>query len=299
MVEPLQFGYNPEMSSYNPLQQPSQLPAEEVSELARKELLSVVSTLKAKGIKVILVQDDEFQQTPSSVFPASWISFHENSHVVAYPLASENRKPERRGNILNVVVDNDFPIYDIVDISVSENEGKFLHGTESVVLDRVNKVAYGAISPLMDEAQLKSLASKFGYFPLAFPAAIDFEDRKLPILTNQMLTIADRYAIICLEAIVDIDERNLVKNILIEGEKEIVEITCEQVKQFAGSGIQLESVNGKKILVLSSSAYDSLTEEQLKTIKPFNEIVTVDIPVIEQVGGASVSSIVSGVFLPK
>ncbi|OJU53184.1 MAG: hypothetical protein BGN96_17450, partial [Bacteroidales bacterium 45-6] len=247
LIEPLNFGFNEEAARYNFLQQPPTSSAEEAATLARNELLFVARALRTKGVQVILVQDSDFQKTPSSVFAASWISFHEDSRIVAYPLACQNRKPERRGDILNIVVDNDFPIYDIVDISTSENEGKFLHGTESVVFDRVNKVAYSAVSPVSDMAVFSQLSSKYGYFPISFSAAFDDEGEKRPVFsTNLILSVAEQYAIVCLESICNEDERDFLRKVLTDGGKEIVEISQEQAKRFVGSAVQLENVHGKK-----------------------------------------------------
>ncbi len=300
LIEPLTFGFNHEAARYNFLQQEAGLSNQEISVLARNEFVSIATTLRAKGVNVILVQDTEHQQTPSSVFAASWISFHEDSRIVAYPLACENRKAERRGDILSIIVDNDFPVYDIVDISTSENEGKFLHGTEAVVFDRVNKVAYAAISTVSDASVFCELSAKYGYFPVSFSAALDHEGARRPVFsTNLVLSIADRYAIVCLDSVTSSEEREFVRKVLVDGGKEIVEITQEQALRFVGSATQLEKVNGEKLLFISEGACGSLSEAQIQTLRSFNEILTVDIPIIEQVGGASVGSVVASVFLPK
>lgn len=300
LIEPLDFGFNYESAHYNFLQQEPTLSNDEISALAREELTSMATYLKAKGVNVILVQDSQTQQTPSSVFAASWISFQEDSRVVAYPLACANRKAERRGDILGIIADNDFPIYDIVDISTPENEGKFLHGTEAVIFDRVNKVAYCAISAVSDASVFSGLSSKYGYFPISFSATLEHEGKQHPVSsTNLILSIADKYAIVCLDSISNPEERDFVRKVLVDGGKEIIEISQQQAKNFVGNAIQLESVNGKKMLLISERAYKTLDESQLKALKSFNEILTVSIPTIEQVGGASVGSLVAGVFLPK
>lgn len=299
MIEPLHFGFNEESALYNPLQKRPKLEAGEIAELARKELASAVSVLKTKGVNVILVLDDEFQQTPSSVFPSGWISFHEDSRIVAYPLAAKSRKEERRGNILNIIIDNDFPIYDIIDISASENEGKFLHGTESMVFDRINKVVYASLSETTDEKVFTNLADKFGYFPVSFSASIEIDGKQGSVQTNQVLSIADQYAIVCLEAVNSEEEKEFLKKVLIDGGKQLIEITKAQLQAFVASSLQVESANGKKFLVISRNAYSSLTDEQVKTLKTFNELLIIEIPTIEEVGGASVSSVLSGIFLPK
>lgn len=300
LIEPLSFGFNNEAARYNFLQQQAGLPSQEISALAREELISVATKLRANGMDVLLVQDADFQETPSSVFVASWISFHEDSRIVAYPLACQSRKAERRGDILNIIVDNGFPVYDIVDISVSENEGRFLHGTEGVVFDRVNKVAYAAISSVTNASVFSELSSRYGYFPISFSAALDYQGATRPVFsTNLVLSIADKYAIVCLESIGNVEEREFVRKVLVDGGKEIVEITQPQACRFAGSAVQLENVDGKKFLLISKRGFEALTKSQIEIIQTFNEILIVDIPVIEQVGGASVGSIAGCVFLPK
>jgi hypothetical protein len=299
LVEPLCFGFNEESAGYYMLQ-PSGLSGEEISIKARQELLAVASTLKEKGVNVILVKDDQLQKTPSSVFVADWVTFHEDSRLVAYPLAAQNRKAERRGEILNVIVDNGFPIYDIVDVSASENEGRFLHGAASLVFDRANKVAYAALSGAADKDVVADVCARLDYQLVAFSASRTVGGVRLPIcFTSHVLSLADKYVLVCLNSIDDQEEKALLCQSFEKTGKTVIEITQEQVASYAGSVLQLESVSGKHFLLTSSAAYNSFTDHQKKRLESFNDILTVDISTIEKVGGSSIRSIVSEIFLPK
>lgn len=298
MIEPLQFGFNEEAANYNFLQKPLESLTDQTAEMARTELLSLVSVLKKQGINVLLARDEALQQTPSSVYPASWISLHEDSRVVAYPLACTNRKAERRGDLLNFIVENDFPIYDITDISASENEGRFLHGADSVVLDRINQTAYAALSPIADKAVFLDFCEKTGYRPFTFSAKAKIEDAEFTLPTSMILCIANNYAMVCIEAITTLEERNALEKQLAETGKTIVEISIEQALKFAGNGLQLSKPDGKTFLLLSESAFNSLNHNQKEALSSFNEIVTVQIDTIEQVGGAGIRSMIAEIFLP-
>ncbi len=291
LVEPLVFGYNKEEAAFRPL---AVVPAEseDISKHARNELLTLHKTLLHKGVKSILVQDDEFQHTPSSVFASSWISFQPDSRIVAFPIAAQNRKPERRGNILNIVVDNGFPIYDIVDISTWENEGKFLYGTESLVLHHASRTAFCAVSQMADREVLADFCAKTGYKPVAFSVV----EGNVP--TNQLLMLADGYAVVCWEMIAGQD-REALKNTLLQMVETLVEVTTEQAQRFATSAVQLQTDKGDAFLLISDGAWQSLSEEQRILLAARNEVVTADISTIERVGGASISAVVAPIYLPQ
>lgn len=300
IIEPRAFGFNEEASSYNHFQQQNESLKTELAEEAHQEVTELAALLRERGIRVIQVQDDESQNTPSSVFPSSWISFHEDSRITAFPLKASNRKAERRGNILSVIVDNGYPIYDILDISAHENDGKYLHGMESVVIDRHTNTAYCALSSVSDQDVFHEFCSHFGYLPVSFHGVYPSGETNQKVeLTNQLLLIAQQYAIVCLDAITDIHEKETVKNSLLAGGKKLIEISTDQMLNFAASGVQMRSEKGVSLLFISETGFNSLSDEQKTALQSYNEVVNVHIPTIERIGGASVSSVIAPVFLPQ
>lgn len=298
-MEPLDFGYNEEMAGFNPLQNRPE-DAEMARVKARKELTDLAAVLESRGVKVVLVRDEEGQATPGSVFVADWMTMHEDSRVAAYPLAAANRKRERRGEILNVLSDNGFPIYDIVDVSAAENEGRFLHGAGSLVFDRKQMVAYAALSAVAERGVVEEICGRLGYEPVVFKASVMADEKRAPVhYTNLVLCVADAYAVVCLDAVDDAGERLLLRKSLENGGKTVIEISETQVLDFAACCLPLEDGAGKPFLLLSSGAYGALTEDQRDKLQAFNELVTVDVSTIERVGGSGLRSVVGEIFLPQ
>ena len=300
MVEPVNFNYNPQTAINNYFQNKVDEEAEKIQEQALDEFRTMVSTLRSKGINVLTIKDTPIPHTPDSIFPNNWISFHEDGTVVMYPMYAENRRNERREeDILSFLEEKGFNIIDVLDYTSAEEDEIFLEGTGSIILDRENDIAYAAISQRTDEDLFIEFCEDLEYTPVLFSANQTVNGQRLPIYhTNVMMCIADEYAIICLSTIDDKKERKHVVENLKDSGKEIIAITEEQMHQFAGNMLQVGGL-GQQYLVMSQTAFDSLTIEQKNAIEKYNPILSVKIDLIEKLGGGSARCMMAEVFLPK
>ena len=297
MIEPAAFGFNAETAQNNYFQINSE--NAETQTKALQEFKNFVEKLRNKGINVITVKDTLEPHTPDSIFPNNWISMHSDGTVVLYPMCAVNRRWERRSDILEMLQEK-FQVKEIVDFSASENEGKFLEGTGSMIFDHDYKIAYGSVSLRLDEKLFRDFCKKFGFTPVVFHSYQTANNERLPIYhTNVMMCVADKFVVICLDCIDDETERVNVVNAIVNSGKEIVEISENQMQQFAGNMLQIQNAEGKKFLVMSQSAYQSLTEEQISTIEKYSEIIYSDLETIETNGGGSARCMLAEVFLEK
>ena len=149
---------------------------------------------------------------------------------------AENRRNERREDILEILENNGFKIKNIVDYTSAEEEGLFLEGTGSILIDRVNNKAYCALSQRADEDLFIEFCEDFDCFPVIFTANQSVEGKRLPIYhTNVMMALAENFAIICPDSIDDKKERKNVLDHLKNDGKEIISITEKQMHHFAGN----------------------------------------------------------------
>lgn len=300
MVEPVNFNYNPQTAVNNYFQNEADEQAEIVQNQALEEFKNMVSALRSKGVNVITIKDTQNPHTPDSIFPNNWISFHEDGTVVQYPMYAENRRLERREeDVLSLLEEKGFNIIDVLDFTTAEEEEIYLEGTGSIILDRQNDIAYAAISQRTDEELFIEFCEELEYSPVIFTANQTVDGKRLPIYhTNVMMCIADEYAVICLSTIDDKKERKYVVENLKDTGKEIIAITEEQMHQFAGNMLQVGGL-GQKYLVMSQTAFNSLTTEQIAAIEKYNLILPVKIDMIEKLGGGSARCMMAEIFLPK
>ncbi len=301
MIRPINFRRNEQTAVNNFYQKESDnvLPETENAK-AQKEFDTYVNKLRSIGVNVIVVSDTDEYDTPDSIFPNNWISFHENANVGLFPMFAENRRLERREDVLYALEDAGFKIDHIFDYTSAEEEELFLEGTGSLLLDRVNRKAYCALSPRADESLLIEFCEDFEYTPVVFTANQTVEgERKAIYHTNVMMCLAETFAVICLDSIDDKAERkNVVKNLKEDG-KEIIAITEAQVNNFAGNMLQVRGHDNKRVLIMSESAYKSLTPLQIETIESHCEILSSSLDTIEACGGGSARCMMAEVFLPK
>lgn len=293
MIRPLHFDFNEETAVNNRFQ--SRSGDASVPEKAMAEFDNFVQVLTNHGIDVTVVQDTPVPYTPDSIFPNNWISFHSDGSICLYPMFAENRRNERKANVLKRLSEK-FELSSTIDFTEQEERGRFLEGTGSMVLDRDNKLAYACLSERTDENVLQQFCDEMGYEPIAF-TAVDAEG--LPIYhTNVMMCVADRYVVICLDALPEETEKDWVVNQILATGKKIIRISMNQMNHFAGNMLQVKNKDGQKFIVMSTQAFNSLSEEQITLIRTFNEIIHADIKTIETNGGGSVRCMMAEVFLP-
>ena len=300
MIEPVAFRYNDQTAVNNYYQQILDgLSPDETQNKALSEFNYFVDVLREKGINVIVVKDTLNPDTPDSIFPNNWISFHESGNIALYPMCAENRRNERREDILDILVDDyKYRINNIKDFTEFEDHNKFLEGTGSMVLDRENKICYAAISIRTDKQSVLHWCDEFDYTPVCFTANQDVGgERKEIYHTNVMMCIANKYAVACLDTVDDNEERKWLRNSLELSGKEVIEISEEQKNRFAGNMLQL--MGDKEYLIMSDSAHKSLSEEQIIKIEKYNPIIHSPLDTIEACGGGSARCMMAEVFLPK
>lgn len=301
MIRPANFRMNEQTAVNNYYQQElsGMLPAS-VNAKAQEEFDAFVEKLTAVGIEVVVVEDTKEPDTPDALFPNNWISFHENGDIAIYPMFAENRRLERREDVLEVLEEKGFSIENVIDYSEAEEEGIFLEGTGSMILDRQNRKAYCALSPRADEELFIEFCEDFEFTPVIFEANQTVDGQREAIYhTNVMMCVAETFAVVCLDSIDDKKEKkNLLKH-LKSDKKEVIAISEEQVTQFAGNMLQVRGNNDERYLVMSTSAYESLTNQQLKNLEKHTKIVHSSLQTIETCGGGSARCMMAEVFLPK
>ena len=299
MIRPINFGYNEETAQDNHYQIKDSI-IKNSNKSAQKEFDNMVNNLRQNGISVHVFQDDEKDYTPDSIFPNNWVSFHENGDLGLFPMYAENRRLERRQEVLEFLESEGFTISNIVDYSSAESENKFLEGTGSMILDRENRVAYCSISNRSNEDLFIEFCEDFEFTPVLFNSFQTVGNKRLPIYhTNVMMCIATDYVIICLDSIDDKNQRKNVSDFINQSEKKLIEISEKQVESFAGNMLELVNENNESVLVMSKSAEDSLNQNQKNIITNYSRIVSCDINTIEVCGGGSARCMMAEIFLPK
>ena len=301
MIRPVAFRMNEQTAVNNYYQKVlNDLLPSTVNARAQQEFDIFVDKLRAVGVDVTVIDDIAERDTPDSIFPNNWVSFHENADVALYPMFAENRRKERREEILDTLEEKGFHIENIVDYTAAEADGFFLEGTGSMILDRVNGKAYCALSPRADEELFIEFCEDFELTPVIFEAFQTVNgERKQIYHTNVMMCLGETFAVICADCIDDKKERKAVLDSLREDKKEIILITEEQVNNFAGNMLQVRGSGDKSYIVMSKSAHESLTDEQIAKLKKHGEILSSSLDTIEACGGGSARCMMAEVFLPK
>jgi len=301
MIPPINFRMNEQTAVNNYYQKvlDTVLP-QTVNAKAQQEFDGFVEKLRSVGVNVIVVNDTDAFDTPDSIFPNNWVSFHENGDVALYPMFAENRRLERREDIFEMLETDGFEINNIVDYTSAEDEHLFLEGTGSIVLDRTNQKAYCAISPRADEELFIEFCEDFEYMPVIFTANQTVNGKRKPIYhTNVMMCIGETFAVVCLSCIDDKSERKNLINHLKEGGKELIDITEIQATNFAGNMLQVKGLNNERYLVMSTAAYSVLTKNQIERLEKHTKLLSSSLDTIEACGGGSARCMMAEVFLPK
>lgn len=300
MIRPVAFRMNEQTAVNNYYQKVlDNLSPKDANKKAQEEFDAFVEKLRAVGVNVIVVDDTHIPDTPDSIFPNNWVSFHQNGDVILYPMFAKNRREERREDILDIIEERGFVIENITDYTLAEEANMFLEGTGSIILDRANNKAYCALSPRAEEELFIEFCEDQDLAPIIFHAYQTINgERKLIYHTNVMMCIGEHFAVICADAIDDKAERKLVLDSLKADGKEIITITEDQVNNFAGNMLEVRGTANKSYLVMSKAAYECLTPAQITIIQKHSEILYSSLDVIEACGGGSARCMMAEVFLP-
>lgn len=293
MIRPLHFGFNPETAVNNSFQQDDkETDAHSISALAQEEFDMMVEKLRKMGVIVEVVNDTSDPIKTDAVFPNNWVSFHESDEVFTFPMFSQIRRHEVRMDLIQNLMEK-YTIKKIHQFHQLAEEGIFLEGTGSMILDRTNRLVYACLSDRTNITLIQKFCEIAKFTPVVFKAS---DEDGIPIYhTNVMMALGLDFAVICLECIQE-NDRPKVINYLKESKKYIVDISSDQMSQFAGNMLQVKMKNGFPLLVMSQSAYDSLNSEQLLILKSKTEILSVPIPTIEYYGGGSVRCMMAEIF---
>ena len=301
MIRPVAFRMNEQTAVNNYYQKvlDGLLPAT-VNAKAQEEFDAFVKKLRSVGVNVIVVDDTLSPDTPDSIFPNNWISFHENGDVVLYPMFAENRRLERREEILDILEDEGFVINEIMDYTEAEMDSIFLEGTGSLLLDRANGKAYCALSPRADEELFIEFCEDFDFAPVIFEAFQTVNgERKLIYHTNVMMCLGETFAVLCADAIDDKKERKMVIDSLKNDDKQVILITEDQVNNFAGNMLEVKCADDRRYLVMSAAAHQSLTKKQIAELEEHVTILSSSLDTIEACGGGSARCMMAEIFLPR
>lgn len=300
MIRPVAYRLNEETAVNNYFMQEVKMTDAELTRKAQAEFDHFVGRLRNAGVRVMVVNDREENDTPDAVFPNNWMSFHQNGAVALYPMFAENRRRERREDIFLMLEEEGYRIDHFVDYSSAEADHLFLEGTGSLVLDRQHRKAYCALSPRADENLVIEFCEDFEYTPIIFSAFQTVNGHRKKIYhTNVMMAVGEKLAVICPDAIDDKKERKLVLKSLKEDGKEIIHLTEEQLLHFAGNMLEVRGAFDKRYMVMSQTAFESLTPEQVRIIEKYDTVLHADINLIETVGGGSTRCMMAEIFLPE
>ncbi|XP_037036197.1 uncharacterized protein LOC119074282 [Bradysia coprophila] len=294
MIRPVKFAMNPETCHTNAFQKPTHQTNDEVHQKSSEQFDNFVKLLKDNGVDVTVIDDTVEPHTPDSIFPNNWITFYHNG-ICLHSMENMNRRAERKPHVLSALREK-FLISETVDLTASEAKHQYLEGTGSVILDRKNRIAYGCLSSRTHRAEFENYCNLFNFKGICFNAV---DSNNVPIYhTNVMLSVADRYVIVCLDAVRDENQRRELLKSFHESSKSVISISLDQMNNFAANVLQLQNgITGEKVLVMSTRAFNSLTGDQIATISKFNKIIHENVDVIENNGGGGVRCMMAEIFL--
>ncbi|TXD76145.1 amidinotransferase [Algoriphagus ratkowskyi] len=299
MVRPVNFGFNPETAANNFYQQTDARSAEEINSLAQNEFDSFVALLRDQGVNVIVIEDTVDPVKTDAVFPNNWFSTHPDGRLILYPMYSPNRRLERRKDLIEDLMKRKFRVDEIIDLSFFEEDGQYLEGTGSMVMDHQSKTIFACYSERTHKIPLDYLRKLLGYEVVGFHAIQEINGVSSPIYhTNVMMHVGSDLAVVCLDSIPKASEKQAVQKSLTQVGKKVVPITSKQKFSFAGNMLEVGNEGGEKFTVMSETALDSLNIGQIQLIEKYSTIISPRIPTIEKLGGGSARCMMAEVFLP-
>ena len=297
MVRPAHFAFNEETAANNAFQSRDQrLTPAQMEQQAVAEFDGLVERLRTAGVQVMVAKDSATPVKPDAVFPNNWVTFHQEGFVITYPMFAPTRRRERRRQIIEQVLQEGFRSKRRLNFEFNEKRNRYLEGTGSIIFDHTNRLAYACLSPRTDEQLLEDLCQEIGYHKVVFHAT-DGNGQDI-YHTNVMMALGETFVVICLSTIRAAAERQLLEQKFKTTGKEIVDITLAQMNAFAGNMLQVRNTAGQTLLVMSSTAYQALTPEQISTLERHTQLLHSPIPTIETYGGGSARCMMAEVFLP-
>lgn len=296
MVRPANFGYNEETADDNAFQNKDLgLSSKEITSGAIEEFDTFVELLREHGISVEVIEDTDKPRKPDAIFPNNWFTTHDDGTIITYPMYAEIRRLERREDIVELLSER-------VDTSrrysfeYFEEENKFLEGTGSMILDRKNRIVYACLSERTHVEVLDKFSVLRNYKKIFFKSVDPGGDDIYH--TNVMMTLGENFVLIGMESIKNEEDRKMLLDSFKTTEKEVIELSYEQLRCFAGNMLQLRNKRGERFVVMSKQAKDSLNADQINSLENHGKILSPDIKTIETSGGGSVRCMIAEDFLP-
>ncbi|EMS34954.1 hypothetical protein C943_02845 [Mariniradius saccharolyticus AK6] len=300
MVRPANFGFNPETAENNFYQQNDGRDSAEINRLAQEEFDGFVRLLREHGVRVLVIDDTAEPRKTDAIFPNNWFSTHEDGKIILYPMFSPNRRLERRKDIIEWLINNGFKVNEIIDLSFFEKDNQYLEGTGSLILDRVNHIAYASKSERTHPVPLEYFGRLMDFEVVDFTASQIIDGKSSPIYhTNVMMHVGTDIAIVCLDSISPASERLKVQVYLEKTGKKLIPISAKQKFQFAGNMLEVKNPKREKFTVMSDAAFQSLADAQRNAIAKYTKIIVPKIPTIEKIGGGSARCMMAEIFLPS
>lgn len=291
MIRPAKFAYNEQTAKNNYFQSKLSLP--NLNEKAIEEFDNFVKVLRINKIEVVVVQDTLEPHTPDSIFPNNWFSTHSTGELILYPMFAENRRHERKSKVLEIIKEH-FCAHKVIDLTEWENKNRFMEGTGSLILDHNNRIAYACRSERTDDIVFEEFYTKMNFEPQLFNANDD--NKKIIYHTNVMLSIGEKYAIICSESITDIKQRDNVINRLKNTQKMVIEISFEQMRKFCANILEVRNSENEKCLIMSETAKKAFSKEERKILEGYCKIISAPLNIIEETGGGSARCMIAEIF---
>ncbi len=296
LIRPTNFLFNTETAVSNSFQNSIDEDSRCVATKVFKEFENLREALNFIGVDVTTINDTVSPVKPDAIFPNNWVSFHADGIIILYPMLAENRRCERRLDVIETLKEK-FIVKNIIDFSIYEKENKFLEGTGSIVFNHVHKIAYACLSPRTNKDIFVQLCSKLGYQPIYFNA---YNQNGQSIYhTNVMLCVLENIVVICLDSITNPKDKELVLQSFFYTKHIIIDVSFIQMHNFACNVLELKTNKNKNIVVLSQRAYDCLEEDKKNIIKIYYELLPILIPTIETIGGGGVRCMIAEIFLPN
>lgn len=296
MVRPASFGFNEQTAKSNSFQQASDLEEKQLQQQALLEFDAMVQTLRDNAIEVLVFEDTKEPRKPDAIFPNNWLSLHEDGKLILYPMLAPNRRVERRPEFVKMLRDK-YKIQDIIDYSDRERQQEIVEGTGSLIFDHVNQIAYASRSERTSEKLVREICTALHYTPILFDAV---DEAGNPIYhTNVLMCVGERFAILCLDAIRNEEDQDLILNSLAATGHKVIAISYAQLNAFAGNMLEVKNVQGEPFVLLSQTAFNSLLPGQIDAITHFADLLPINIHTIESHGGGSVRCMVGGIHTAK
>jgi hypothetical protein len=289
MIRPSNFAYNPQTADTNLFQKRQSVIQSEIQNKALFEFENMLELLYKNNIEVNVFSDLHNSDTPDSIFPNNWISFHQKG-IVLYPMYAPNRRLERRTDIIRFFQKQEKEIHDW---TFYEKENLFLEGTGSLVFDYIHRKCYASLSPRTHKIVFEKLMQFLEIEGVLFTA----RDAKQNLIyhTNVMLSIGNKFAVICSESIENKDEQHFVLQQLQQDGLEIIDISLLQMNAFAGNCYQLVNKNSEAFILISEQGLKSLMPNQIRMLEQHGGIIAPPVYTIEEYGGGSVRCMIADI----